>query len=185
MQKIWLFFGAIFWLVFLSNSGYCQKKSAPVQPDSTAEQVLSKPNLKKVPAQKLIDVLGQALQQDQNEQQRRESNLGYEIDGLIVDETITKTGRDYYDIFYSNWEAPQRVNNYSVVIRERPSRGRGFQIVIEVNEEEISEMNLQPQFDMVEAAALDGVARTQGYLYNYENLKKQLDEDELRATELF
>ena len=186
MLKVLIFLSAILLVLVLKPCiGYGQGKNTSVQPDSSAEQVLSRPDAKKVPSQKLLDVLDQALKAEQRVQQEKESSLGYEIDGIIVDETITRTGRDYYDIFYSNWEAPPKVNNYSVIIRERPARGRGFQIVIEVNDTEISEINLQPQYDMVEAAALDGVARTQGYLYNYENLKKQLDDDELRSTELY
>ena len=152
------------------------------QPDSSAEQVLGKPDQRKIPGKKLLEVVDEVLKQKQH---KRESSLGYEIDGLIVDETLTKTGRDFYDIFYSNWEAPPKVNNYSVNIKERPLRGRGFQIVIEVNGTEINEMNLQPQYDMVEGAALQGVALTQEYLYNYENLKEQLDADDQKGTGLF
>jgi curli production assembly/transport component CsgE len=183
MVKFLIAFSAILVGHFFSlDKGYSQIKSKSVQPDSTAEQLLSKPDQRKVPAKKLLEIVDNALKQKQH---KRETSLGYEIDGLVVDETLTKTGRDFYDVFYKNWEAPPKVNNYSVNIKERPLRGRVFQIVIEVNGTEINDMNLQPQYDMIEGAALQGVGITQEYLYNYEKLKEQIDADDQRGTGLF
>jgi curli production assembly/transport component CsgE len=183
MNKLHVFLSTILFGVFLTfNHCLGQGKAITAQPDSSAEQVLSKPDQRKVPAKKLLEVVDEVLKQKQH---KRESSLGYEIDGLIVDETFTKIGRDFYDIFYSNWEAPPKVNNYSVKIKERPLRGRGFQIVIEVNDSEINEMNLQPQYDMIEGAALQAVGQTQEYLYNYENLKEQLETDDQKGTGLY
>jgi len=48
-----------------------------------------------------------------------------EIDGLIIDETRSKIGRDFYDMFYHRWIAPNAASNYSILIKELPSRGRG------------------------------------------------------------
>ncbi|MFC5270408.1 CsgE family curli-type amyloid fiber assembly protein [Adhaeribacter terreus] len=120
-----------------------------------------------------------------DKQQKAESALIFEIDGLLIDETLTKTGHDFYDIFYSSWEAPEQVNNYTVRIIERPLRGRGFQIIVAVNDVEIIEENLQPRYDMLEAAALNAVESTRGYLLNYENLKNQIDSDDQQGTGLF
>ena len=183
MLQLRVFISTIFLgFLFTVIPGFSQGKKNAVQPDSSAEQILSKPDQRKVPAKKLLEIVDGALKQQQH---KRESSLGYEIDGLIVDETLTKVGRDYYDIFYGNWEAPPKVNNYSVSIIERPLRGRGFQIVIEVNGTEINEMNLQPQYDMIEEAALYGVNITLDYISNDENLKEQLDIDGQKGTSLY
>ena len=120
-----------------------------------------------------------------NKQQKEENTLSYEIDGLLIDETLTKTGHDFYDVFYSAWEAPEQVNNYTVRIIERPLRGRGFQIIVSVNDVEIIEENLQPRYDMLEAAAQNAVETTRDYLLNYENLKNQIDTDDQHGTGLF
>src|SRR5688572_20477127 len=120
MVKVQVFLSIFFGLLFLIPvAGLSQVKKGQVQPDSTAEQVLGKPDQKKVPAKKLLEVVDEVLKQQQH---KRESSLGFEIDGIVVDETLTKTGRDFYDVFYSNWEAPPKVNNYSVTITERPLR---------------------------------------------------------------
>ena len=183
MVKVLGIIGAILCLLFLiPNAGFGQVEKGSIQPDSTAEQVLGRPDQKKVPAKKLLEVVDEVLKQKQH---KRESSLGFEIDGLVVDETFTKVGRDYYDVFYSNWEAPPKVNNYSVTIKERPLRGRGFQIVIDVSGTEINEMNLQPQYDAIEEAALQGIAITLDYLNNYENLKQQLETDDVKGTGLY
>jgi curli production assembly/transport component CsgE len=183
MVKVLIVFSDIFLgCFFYSNQVYSQGKTNTAQPDSSAEQVLSKPDQRKVPGKKLLEIVDNALKQQQH---KRESSLGFEIDGLVVDETLTKVGRDFYDIFYSNWEAPPKVNNYSVSIKERPLRGRGFQIVIDVNGTEINEMNLQPQYEMIAEAALQGVYITLDYLSNDENLKEQLDIDGQKGTSLY
>lgn len=182
MQKV--FFSTIFLgVVMLPSFGFSQGKKKSVKPKAPVVQKEVKPEPKSVSAKALLEAVDQAL--NQQKQHKRESSLGYEIDGLVVDETLTKTGRDFYDVFYSNWEAPPKVNNFSVSIIERPLRGRGFQIVIEVNGNEINELNLQPQYDMVEGAALDAVARTYEYLNNYESLKQQLESDDQQGTGLF
>ena len=40
---------------------------------------------------------------------RQRAQLGPESSGLVVDQTITKIGHDFYDQFYSRWEAPAEV----------------------------------------------------------------------------
>ncbi|MCB0753318.1 MAG: hypothetical protein KDC52_17740, partial [Ignavibacteriae bacterium] len=38
----------------------------------------------------------------------------FEIDNLIVDETITKIGNDFYESFYNSWEAPPNSPNITI-----------------------------------------------------------------------
>ena len=44
------------------------------------------------------------------------------IDGLLVDDTKTKSGKDFYDLFYQQWEAPAGAKNYTIFIIEKPFR---------------------------------------------------------------
>lgn len=120
-----------------------------------------------------------------DKQQKAENTLSFEIDGLLIDETLTKTGHDFYDIFYGTWDAPEQVTNYTVRIIERPLRGRGFQIIVSVNDVEIIEENLQPRYDMLEEAALNAVENTRSYLLNFENLKNQIESDDQKGTGMF
>lgn len=80
-----------------------------------------------------------------------------EIDGLVVDETQTKVGRDFYDVFYRLWQAPQDAFNFTVTVKERPSRGRGSIIVVQLNDEMAFQSQLQPKYDVIESAARQAV----------------------------
>lgn len=76
-----------------------------------------------------------------------------EIDGLIIDETRTKIGRDYYEVFYNQWEAPKGAKNFTIKIKELPSRGRGAQIQVFVNDEKLIHRSVQPRQEMIEDLA--------------------------------
>ena len=76
-----------------------------------------------------------------------------EIDGLILDETRSKIGRDFYEIFYNRWTPPSGAKDFLITIRELPGRGIGSRISIEVNENIILYRFLQPRNDLVEEEA--------------------------------
>jgi hypothetical protein len=82
---------------------------------------------------------------------------GLEIDGLVVDETQTKLGRDFYDVFFSRWEAPPNAVNFTVTIREQILPNRGTRIVVEINDDVAFQAYLQPRYDAIEEAAWRGV----------------------------
>lgn len=98
-----------------------------------------------------------------------------EIDGLLFDETKTKSGRDFYDLFYRDWEAPANAKNFSIFITEKPYRLTTTQIEIRINETLVFQSFLQPRADIVETLSQQAVARTQLYLQNYEAILKQLE----------
>ncbi|WP_460576329.1 CsgE family curli-type amyloid fiber assembly protein [Hymenobacter coalescens] len=108
-----------------------------------------------------------------------------EIEGLIVDQTITKVGHDFYDVFYTHWEAPPGTSDFTVVLRERPARGTATLVALEVNDTELLEMPLQPKFDVVEAAAQEAVAVAQDFLIRSQTVKNQLDGADQSGTGLF
>jgi hypothetical protein len=83
---------------------------------------------------------------------------GLEIDGLVVDETQTKLGRDFYDIFFGRWEAPPNAVNFTVTIREQILPNRGTRIVVQVNDGVAFQAYLQPRYDAIEEAAWRGVS---------------------------
>ena len=108
-----------------------------------------------------------------------------EIDGLLFDETKTKSGRDFYDYFYSRWEAPAKAKNYSIFIQEKPFRLSTTMIEIKINETIVFQSFLQPRGDVVEGLALQAVARTRVYLQNYEALVKQLEGEDRSGSGIF
>ncbi|WP_040575072.1 CsgE family curli-type amyloid fiber assembly protein [Pontibacter sp. BAB1700] len=138
------------------------------------------------------------LQQDtipyEDKQQRIEQNgqplerfvrsADLEVDGLIVDETITKIGRDFYDLFNRQWETPLGVKNFTIQIQERPTRGNGAYIVIVVNDEPVFEYILQPRYDMIEEVSVYAVAFITEYVVNNQ-LNQQLEAEGKKAREVF
>lgn len=108
-----------------------------------------------------------------------------EIEGLIVDQTITKVGHDFYDVFYTSWEAPPGATDFTVTLRERIGRGNSTLVAVDVNDAELLEMPLQPKFDLVEAAAQEAVAVAQDYLRSAQTVTKQLDGADQSGSGLF
>lgn len=108
-----------------------------------------------------------------------------ELDGMLFDETKTKSGRDFYDFFYSQWEAPLEARNYSIYITEKPYRLTTTQIEIKINEIVVFVSFLQPRADIVEEMAQQAVAQTLMYLDNYEELMRQLEGDDQTGTGIF
>lgn len=108
-----------------------------------------------------------------------------EIDGLLIDETKTKSGRDFYDIFYRDWEAPVNARNYSIFIIEKPFRLTTTQLEIKINETLVYQSFLQPRSDYVEMIAEEAVAQTKLYLQNYEEIIRQLEGDDRSGSGIY
>jgi hypothetical protein len=108
-----------------------------------------------------------ALRRTQDDSGAAEAKLlqnvpGLEIDGLVVDETQTKVGRDFYEIFFSRWQAPESARNYTVKIEEHPIPNLGTRIAVKVNDELVFQAHLQPRYDIIEATAQQAIY----YTYN-------------------
>lgn len=112
------------------------------------------------------------------------SSADLEVDGLIVDETITKIGRDFYDVFHRQWEAPPSAKNFTILIKERPTRGNGALIQVALNDELLFEQQLQPRFDVIEETA--SYVATGLYEYLLRNhLQQQLEAEGRKEWEVF
>lgn len=108
-----------------------------------------------------------------------------EIDGLVVDETVTKAGRDFYQIFYSEWEPPSNAKNFTINISEKPARGLASILMIEINENIVIETPIQPRYDLVESMAQQAVQICFEYLLNYEQIQDQLSGEDLSGSGIF
>lgn len=92
------------------------------------------------------------------EAERRLIPQSYGITGLVVDETRTTIGRDFYAIFYDAWQAPEGSVNYTVVVEEQPVPSLGTRVIVHVNDEVAFDARLQPRYEMIREAALAAVA---------------------------
>ena len=87
-----------------------------------------------------------------------------EIDGLVVDETQTRLGGDFYALFHASWIAPEGAVNFTIVVREQPLPNIGTRILVHVNDEVAFQTQLQPREEMVEAAAQQGLFYTHRFV---------------------
>lgn len=79
------------------------------------------------------------------------STIGLEINGVVLDDTKTKTGRDFFDQFYKAWNAHpvDTWPDHTIVIAELPTFGRTTAISIKLNGEELLQQNLFPNEDFL------------------------------------
>lgn len=88
------------------------------------------------------------------------------LDGLVVDETLTKLGRDFYDLFYARWRPPDGALNYTIAVQERPAPGLGSVILVQLNDEIVFQARLQPRYEFAEQAARQAVTQVRRYFHN-------------------
>lgn len=119
------------------------------------------------------------------ETKKTEGDADIEIDGLLFDETKTKSGKDFYDYFYNGWEAPPNARNYFIFVSEKPYRLTTTMIEIKINETLVFQSFLQPRGDIVETLAEQAVAQTQLYLQNYEEIVRQLDGEDRSGSGIY
>ncbi len=89
------------------------------------------------------------LKDDEDEEEAKMA-----VDNMIIDETRTPFGSDFYDRFNEKLEFPESPSA-SLIIRvvEQPVPGRGSQITIELNYEEVYQFQIQPVYDeLIETA---------------------------------
>ena len=149
-----------------------------IRNDSAAIKKLG-PNDKQIPAslQKLLEsIINKPKQKTLSE---------VEIDGLLVDDTKTKAGKDFYDLFYGKWSAPDNAKDYTITISEKPFRLTSTIISVSINENNVYQSFLQPRLDIIETIAEDAVFYTQSYLASYAEIMKQLNGEDMSGSGVF
>ena len=91
------------------------------------------------------------------------------VNGIVLDETRSKTGRDFYNAFYNTWSKSKGVENSVVRVAEKPGPGMVSIVYVEVNYEEIFELRLRPGDQRTKQAGTIAAARTLGYLKENSN----------------
>ena len=108
-----------------------------------------------------------------------------ELNGLVVDETITKVGRDFYEVFYGQWEAPASEMSYTIFIKELPMPGRGSQVLVYMDDTEVFSQAVQPRYELIEELAGYAVQSVTHYVANYESMSQQLGNEDQQGSGIF
>ncbi|WEK71003.1 MAG: CsgE family curli-type amyloid fiber assembly protein [Candidatus Chryseobacterium colombiense] len=76
-----------------------------------------------------------------------EEDVFSELKGLTIDETKTKVGKDFYDLFYMQYSQLPEKNNSTITISEIPTRGVNGQINIAIEDKVIYSFMTNPSED--------------------------------------
>lgn len=99
---------------------------------------------------------------------------GFEMAGIVTDETKTKMGKDFYDSFYYLYRDYNLNAKQIVKVNEELSFGRNTKIIIMVENEVIFEFLARPDEEFLTAMAKSALYETYQYLKKIENEKKYI-----------
>lgn len=97
-----------------------------------------------------------------------------EFEGMVLDETRSKMGRDFYDLFYQNWRSPADATDLTINITEQPALGRGAIITVVIDDTPVYSARLQPRYEYIEAVAQQAIAQCQNYITQQATVREQL-----------
>ena len=107
------------------------------------------------------------------------------LNNLVMDNTLSNIGRDFYAYFYENWDPPQTDQHFTLYINEKPSPGIGNMVMIRINYERIFTGRLVPRQETLEALADQAIARAVSYIANYEQIRQQLEGEDMQGTGIY
>lgn len=102
-----------------------------------------------------------------------EEDAVYELKGLTIDETKTKVGKDFYDMFYLQYSQLPDKSTSAVTISELPLRGTSGQINIQIDDKVIYSFMTNPGEDYLK----EQLAFSLKYIKEF-NAKKNLIKNE-------
>ncbi len=181
--RVWIYLLIISLIVASGIDSFAQEKVGKVVLLQSNTLYLAQPDtlIQKLPVE--IQKLIETITTENAKTTPEEPSL--EIEGLVVDETRTKAGHDFYDNFYNLWEAPQQAKNFSIVVRELPFRANTTQVQILVNDELVVNSILQPKQDFVTELAGMAVPAIGEYLIKLQEMARQLDDTDLSGSGIY
>ena len=113
-------------------------------------------------------------------------NHELEIGQLIIDDTFSKAGNDFQQLFNTRWNWPvQKAEQFIITISEKPSFINSTIIEISINDLKVFESFLQPRYDILEETATQAIDITLQYILNYEEVVKELSGEDLSGSGIY
>jgi LysM repeat protein len=78
---------------------------------------------------------------------------GLEFGVMVLDETRSKMGGNFYSAFYKHWETPEGARNSTITISEQPMPSMGTLVQVEIDNQIVFRNRLQPKYYQNEQAA--------------------------------
>ena len=118
-------------------------------------------------------------------QEKWEQSVWLEIDGLIVDRTRSKLGRDFYKAFYKLWRPPPGVSDFMLTVRDKPYPRGTTLVSVEINNVVVARAVLRPRALDIERIAERIILLCQNFLRNYEANKRLLEGDDMVGSGIY
>ena len=97
----------------------------------------------------------EAEKNSQNQDQDTSSKDGVYLEGLVIQKVLTKSGRDFYRYFYSEYYLKQIKTQKNILIQEVPGQRRSTLITVKVEDQLVWQFFSRPKKDfLVEMAAV-------------------------------
>jgi len=97
---------------------------------------------------------------------------GFELRGIVTDDTKTKMGKDFYDKYYYKYNDIGINAKKIVVITEEYSFGRNTKISVSIDNTVIYDFLVRPDDEFLEAVAQESINATIYYLKDLEKQRK-------------
>ncbi|ARV15175.1 CsgE family curli-type amyloid fiber assembly protein [Polaribacter sp. SA4-12] len=87
----------------------------------------------------------------------------YLIKGIVIDEAMTKIGKDYHDFFYKEYLVTGKNYPFIIKIVEKPAMGRSSILSIEVDRKKIHEFFARPEEDYLKVNVVIAMRKLRAY----------------------
>ncbi|WAC01810.1 CsgE family curli-type amyloid fiber assembly protein [Lacinutrix neustonica] len=112
--------------------------------------------------------------ENNSEDQDMVSNDGVFLEGLVIQKTLTKSGRDFYRYFYSEYYNRQIKTTKNIVIQEVPGQRRSTRISVKIDGQIVRQFFSRPKKEFLKEMAITGLQRSLRYLQQLEKQKETL-----------
>ena len=128
-------------------------------------------------------IMGFASLNDTSETRKR--GLEIEINGMLVDHTQSKLGREFYDMFYYMWESPDIDLYYTIFFTEKALPSFGTQITIAVNDDLVFQKFVKPRYEELEENVKLAVNNVFNYLVYYDQIQSELQNEDIEGSGIY
>lgn len=114
---------------------------------------------------------------DELEQQALQENSDYvilQLENIVIDQTKTKAGRDFYQLFYSQYMASNLKTNSVVKITEAIAMGTSTIIRVHIDNALVFEFFVKSQYDFIRQMSQAALARVQRFIALENQKEKRL-----------
>lgn len=101
------------------------------------------------------------------------SKDGFVLEGLVIEESITRMGQDFYRLFYSKYYLSGLQLKRNVVIKEFPGRLRSTRIAVSVGDEVVWQFFANPSRDYLKRQVDIAFSKVLQQLQNLEQIEQE------------